>query len=451
MNPEPLSAIEALEACGYEAWAVGGCVRDSLLGRETNDFDIACSASWSEAEDALAKAGFTIHRTGVKHGTITAIQNRTALEVTSYRTESTYSDGRHPDTIEIANTIQEDLARRDFTINAMAYHPTRGLLDPYDGLADLTSKTIRAVGDPTKRFSEDGLRILRALRFASQLGFSIEPLTLEAMIYNKMMLNKVSSERVTNEMDKLLLGNDPYTALMEGAPILGALFPELIACIGFDQHTPYHKYDVWEHTAWVVQYMPATRLGRWSAFFHDAGKPGAFFMEDGRGHFYGHAKLSIILAQEIMNRLKMSPTFIARALSLVRVHDNVIGTTEKSVKRALAKLDGDQEMFETLLALKRADCLAQSDFNRERLVDLDAIERIYADILANNEAFTLRQLAINGHDLMETGIAQGPHIGETLDALLDAVIEGSVANERDELLALALQSKDNTIISGNMS
>lgn len=428
-------ALEALEGAGHEAWCVGGCVRDAMLGRPVNDYDITTSAHWQDAERALIQAGFAVHRTGTAHGTVTATWEGDVIEVTTYRVDGTYSDGRHPDDVRFVRTIQEDLARRDFTMNALAYHPERGVLDCHNGLRDLDEGVIRVVGDPRERFREDALRILRGCRFSAQLGFAIEPDTLMAMKAFKMLLTNVSRERVTHELDALLLGDHVHDALMETVDVIVAVLPEVAACRGFAQRTPYHIYDVWEHTAWVVQRSPATRLNRWAALFHDIGKPAAGFMDGSRQHFYGHPKISAQLAGPAMERLAISPAFAADVLKLVKMHDVQVAATPKAVKRTLAKLGGDVELFRALVDLKRADALAQSDLAAPRLALADDLERVLADVMANDEAFTVGQLAVNGHDVIGAGVAEGPAVGEALSACLDAVINGDVPNERDALLA----------------
>lgn len=435
-----LDAIRALEAASYEAWVVGGCVRDALLGRPVHDFDIATSSDWHDTERVLAAAGFTVHRTGTAHGTVTASRDEEAIEVTTFRADGSYSDGRHPDEVTFVRSIEEDLARRDFTVNAMAYHPERGLLDCWSGMEDLEARTLRVVGDAKKRFAEDGLRVLRGCRFASQLGFTIEPVTLAAMKKEKTGLLRVSAERITHELDGLLLGDYAHDALMETIDVLVAVMPEIAACKGFDQHTPYHIYDVWEHTAWVVQRAPKTRVARWAALFHDIGKPAAFYTDaNGRGHFFKHPELSAILAKQIMDRLLVSPAFAAQVLTLVRMHDRQIAATPRSVKRALARLDGDVELFRTLCGIKRADALAQSELNRERLELSHELERVLDDVIASDDAFTLKQLAIGGRDLMERGISEGPQIGTLLRACLNAVIDEEVENDREALITFALK------------
>ena len=338
-------------------------------------------------------------------------------------------------------TIEEDLARRDFTINALAYHPTRGILDCWGGLADLENSTIRAVGKPELRFLEDGLRILRGCRFASQLGFSIEPDTLAAMKKSKTTLLRIASERIVSELDKLLLGDFVHDALMETVDALVIVMPEIAACKGFDQHTPYHIYDVWEHTAWVVQRAPRTPLARWAALFHDCGKPGAFFMDGDRGHFYGHPRLSVALARGALARLTLAPAFVADVLVLVRLHDKTIPATPKSVKRALAEMNGDIELFRTLIGIKKADALAQSSLSEPRARLAEELAQVLDDVIASDSAFTLKQLAIDGNDVMALGIDAGPHVGEELRRALEAVIDERVPNERAQLLAF-LQSTE---------
>lgn len=432
-----LRVIETLEAAGFEAWCVGGFVRDSLLGRPVADVDIACSALWQDAARACERAGIRVHETGTKHGTITVVCDGEAFEVTTYRVDGTYSDARHPDTVRFVRTIDEDLARRDFTINALAYHPQRGLADPFGGIEDARRGVIRTVGDPKLRFEEDALRILRACRFASQLGFSIDPSTYAAMLAGKAGLLRVSAERITAELQKLLLGDAVRDTILKTADVLAAVLPELVAMKGFDQCTPYHRYDVLEHTARAVAGTPPYPLVRWAALFHDMGKPGAFFREaSGRGHFYGHAKISVALARGIMGRLTFSSAFRDRVLLLVERHDDVIEATPKAVKRTLARMGGDVDLFRALCDLKHGDASAQApEYAEERMRRADDLRRVLDEILAADEAFTLKRLAVNGRDALDAGIAQGPAIGAALAAALDAVIDGRVPNEREKLQA----------------
>ncbi len=435
--PQARRVIEVLEAAGFEAWCVGGFVRDSLLGRPVSDIDIACSALWPQTEEACLAADMRVHRTGEKHGTVTVVCDDAAFEVTTFRVDGAYSDARHPDEVRFVRSLKEDLARRDFTINAMAYHPLRGLADPFGGLEDARRGIIRTVGDPAQRFGEDALRILRACRFSSQLGFSLDGATYQAMLEGKRGLLRVSSERITAELQKLLLGDNVRDALLRTVDVLSAVLPELVAMKGFDQCTPYHCHDVLEHTARAVAGTPPYPLVRWAALFHDMGKPAAFFKEPGgRGHFYGHAKISVPLARGIMDRLTFSTAFRDRVLLLVERHDDVFDATPRAVKRALARMGGDVELFRALCDLKRGDASAQAPaYAEERMRRADDLLRVLDGILAEGEAFTLKHLAVNGRDAMDAGIAQGPSVGAALAAALDAVIDEQIPNDRETLLA----------------
>ena len=435
--PQARRVIEVLEAAGFEAWCVGGFVRDSLLGRPVSDIDIACSALWPQTEEACLAAGMRVHRTGEKHGTVTVVCDDAAFEVTTFRVDGAYSDARHPDEVRFVRSLKEDLARRDFTINAMAYHPLRGLADPFGGLEDARRGIIRTVGDPAQRFGEDALRILRACRFSSQLGFSLDGATYQAMLEGKRGLLRVSSERITAELQKLLLGDNVRDALLQTVDVISAVLPELVAMKGFDQCTPYHCHDVLEHTARAVAGTPPYPLVRWAALFHDMGKPAAFFKEPGgRGHFYGHAKISVPLARGIMDRLTFSTAFRDRVLLLVERHDDVFDATPRAVKRALARMGGDVELFRALCDLKRGDASAQAPaYAEERMRRADDLLRVLDGILAEGEAFTLKHLAVNGRDAMDAGIAQGPSVGAALAAALDAVIDEQIPNDRETLLA----------------
>ena len=431
-----LAALDVLEAAGFESWVVGGYVRDALLDRPSADIDIATQATWQDAQRAFEALGHRTHETGTAHGTLTVIVGEEALEVTTFRSDGDYADARHPKRVSFVRTVTEDLARRDFTMNAMAYHPARGLLDPYGGHADLEARTIRAVGDPGRRFSEDALRMLRACRFAAELGFAIEPATFEGMLANKGLLPRISAERITHELERLLLGSHAGSALIATVDVLAAVLPELVAMKGFEQRTPYHVHDVLEHTARVLDGVPAYPLVRWAALFHDMGKPAAFFTdEDGTGHFYGHAAISVMLARGVMDRLSLSSAFESRVLTLVERHDDVIGLTPKAVKRALARLGGDTDLFAALCDLKRGDARGQAPRCIGRVADADGLERILADVLAADEAFSLRKLAIDGRDVIALGVPQGPLVGRALADTLDAVIDERIENEPDALRA----------------
>ena len=437
LPPCALRLIGLLEEAGHEAWIVGGFVRDAFLGRPRNDIDIACSASWQAVKDVCLAAGLPTRETGVKHGTLTVIVDRSPIEVTTYRSDGAYRDGRRPEHVTFVSSIEEDLARRDFTINALAYHPERGFLDLHGGLSHLREGVIAAVGDPRKRFEEDALRILRACRFASQLGFSFESGTLEAMKACKSRLRHISPERIAHELDGFLLGEHIHDALMQTVDVLSFVVPELAAMKGFDQRTPYHIYDVLEHTAWVVQHTPPERPVRWAALVHDMGKPAAAFEDGDVRHFYGHAQVSVALGRAVLERLPMAPAFRDRVLALVLHHDDIVEPSARAVKRMLMKLGGDVGLFYALCDLKRADALSQAPHCAHRADAAERLKGILNEILEADEAFSLKQLAINGHDVMGLGVKPGPQVGKILKSALSAVVEEQTPNEREALLHFA--------------
>ncbi|WP_304597530.1 CCA tRNA nucleotidyltransferase [Adlercreutzia caecimuris] len=434
-------ALRILEESGGEAWSVGGCVRDALLERPVHDVDLATNLPWPLVQKAFRDEGWGTVETGVAHGTLTVVRDGEPLEITTYRCDGTYSDGRHPDAVTPAATIEEDLLRRDFTVNALAYHPDRGIIDPFGGAEDIGRGIIRCVGDPTSRFSEDALRILRACRFASQLGFAIEKTTFDAMLASKHLLRKVSGERIYRELERFLCGDYVHDALMACVDVLAFVLPELVAMKGCEQVTKYHIYDVLEHTAWVVQHTPPEPLQRWSALFHDMGKPAAAFFEKRDGelveHFYGHAAVSVVLAEGIMRRLPF-PAWLRRdAPTLVRTHDDVVPANSRAVRRMLGRLGGRTDLFEALCDIKRADALAQAPFCAPRADEAEELRSALHEVLAAEEAFTVKQLAISGNDVMALGVKAGPEVGRILDAALGAVIDERVPNEREALLAFA--------------
>ncbi len=438
-----MRVYEALSRKGFDAWFVGGYVRDALLGRTAHDVDIATDARWQQVKEACEAAGMSTYETGVKHGTLTVVPDgEHPVEVTTFRHDGRYSDSRHPDEVAFVDDIREDLARRDFTMNALAYQPAFGLFDPFNGQEDIHCGIIRVVGDPTKRFREDALRILRACRFASQLGFALDPATYQAMYQQKSLLENVSQERVTHELDELLLGASVRDALMSCVDVLTYVLPELVAMKGCEQRTKYHCFDVLEHTAQAVQHAPRTRLVRWAALCHDMGKPAsAFFDDEGVEHFYGHASVSAELASGIARRLLMSPTFAADLRAVILLHSDVILPTRKSVRRALMKCSGRPELLRQLLDLKRADIAAHAPAYAAEAPLMDEVEAVLDNILENKDAFSVRMLAISGTDVMEAGISEGPDVGRALDRLLEAVVEERLPNERDALID-ALRTND---------
>ncbi len=430
--PETVSyALAKLRQAGFEAWLVGGCVRDHLMGRTPSDYDITTSAEPSETEAAFA--GERLIETGLKHGTVTVLLGGEPLEITTFRTEGAYSDGRHPDSVAFTRSLREDLARRDFTMNAIAWDGGERFEDPFGGRADIAAGCIRCVGDPRERFREDGLRILRAVRFAAALGFEVEEETAAAARECRGMLARISGERIYAELTKLLTGGHVLPVLTAYPEILCEVIPELQATVGFDQRSPYHCYDVYGHTVRVVAGVPASAELRLAALLHDAAKPACFSLgEDGRGHFYGHAEEGALIAETVLRRLHASNEVRERVTKLIARHMDQIHPSEKAVKREMRKVG--PALYFDLLALIRADNLAQTPECAARAAGIDVLEEIGRRILEEEQAFTLAQLAVKGGDLMAAGIPAGPKLGETLDKLLELVIEGEVPNEKEALL-----------------
>lgn len=428
-------ALSKLRACGYEAYIVGGCVRDLLLGREPDDYDITTSALPFETMRCFA--GYHIIETGVKHGTVTAVIDGMPLEITTYRIDGQYSDNRRPDSVTFTRSLREDLARRDFTINAMAYSPSNGLQDYFGGQQDLKDQMIRCVGDPQTRFEEDALRILRAVRFSSVLGFGMEPATAAALLTRRGLLVHIARERVQVELNKLLLGRDVGRVLREYTEVLCEVISEIIPCIGFEQHSRYHLYDVWEHTVHTVERSPERLTVRLAMLLHDLAKPLTFSIEGGTGHFYSHQQKSADLAQEILKRLRYSGEITRRVVNLIRYHSVEFHGSAKAIKRWLGKL-GEEELRELLL-VQRSDLLGKDPSFWYELEELDENEQRINEIIAQNQCFTVAQLAVNGNDLREVGCTQGRLIGQLLEYLLDLVIDEECPNNREALLARANQ------------
>ncbi|MDO5602765.1 MAG: HD domain-containing protein [Oscillospiraceae bacterium] len=424
--------IEKLEQAGFEAWAVGGCVRDFLLKKRAQDYDVCTSAKPEEIKRAFA--GAAVLETGIAHGTVTVLLDGMAVEVTTYRAEDGYSDGRRPDRVCFLQDITQDLARRDFTINAMAYHPSRGLKDPFGGRHDLEQGVLRCVGDPQARFQEDGLRLLRALRFASQLDLQIEPATQAALLAKKERLFAVSAERTAAELLKLLTGPGAGRVLEQWPQVLGAALPEILPALDFCQHSRYHHLDVWRHTAAAVDAaVPAANV-RLALLFHDLGKPAVFTRgEDGAGHFYGHAEKSAELAEQVLTRLRLPAKLQKETVLLVRLHDRPIEPSERAVRRALYRYK--DVFFFSLLEVKWGDAAAHAPvFAGARMRELIRLREQAERILAEKPCFTRKELAIDGDDLRRAGIEPGPEMGRILNLLLEKVADGSLKNERETLL-----------------
>lgn len=437
--PQPVIAVlRALESAGHEAWIVGGFVRDALRGVEPHDADIATSALWEETRDACLARGLAVYETGTQHGTVTVVAQGYPIEVTTYRTEGTYSDHRHPDSVMFVKSIREDLARRDFTVNAMAFHPVRGLLDPFEGQADLHHGIIRCVGDPVTRFSEDALRVMRALRFASQLSFRMNPDTELALFKTAPSLEGVAGERLSAEIERMLCGSAIHDVLMRYVDILGVVLPSLLPMKGFDQHTHWHVYDVLEHTAYVIQNTPPYPLARWAALFHDMGKPDTFIMDsNGVGHMPGHPIISVDHLNAAAKRLKFSRRMTRDLSLLVRYHDNHPTPTRKSVRKLFAKLEHDEHLFHVICDVMRGDALGQAPFSHKRVTTINDVEALFDEMLAEGDILTVHDLPVSGEDIIALGVPEGPQVGLLLNELFNAVANESIEPEREALLAYA--------------
>ncbi|MBO4235249.1 MAG: HD domain-containing protein [Firmicutes bacterium] len=434
--PEEIKYIVSkLEASGYKAYIVGGCVRDAIMGREPKDYDVTTDARPEETT-----AVFSIDKvidTGSKHGTVTVIHDGAHVEVTTFRKDSSYSDGRHPDSVTFSDNIEEDLARRDFTINAMAYNDADGLIDPFGGCEDIEKKIIRTVGEAEERFNEDSLRMLRALRFASELGFEIEEKTKAAIIEREQDIEeRVSKERIQKELEGILTGDYVEGVLREYHDVIGVVIPEVLPMVGFDQKTPYHIYDVWEHTIRVVSGSPANPVSRFSALFHDIGKPPSFIQgEDGVGHFFGHPEVSYEMAERIMRRLRFDNATREDVLTIVRWHDLRPEFNEKSMRRTIMKVTPD--LFDKWVAITRADNRAQSPTVADRMDKIAAIEEMGHRLIEEEGALSLKTLNIKGGDIIALGISEGPKVGEIMKELLEEVLEEKIPNEHEALMERA--------------
>lgn len=454
-GPSARRVLRALEDAGLEAWLVGGWVRDALRGACGDDIDICCSGSWEQSAAALTAAGLGVIESGTRFGGITAVADGERFEVTAYRLDGFYTDGRHPEHVERAASVADDLARRDFTVNAMAWHPERGLLDRYGGRADLEARAIRAVGEPARRFTEDALRMLRAVRFACRLDFTIEPATAAALASCAPLLDQVACERVGIELAGILATRHAGDALRLYPELMCAAIPELTAARGFDQRSPYHAYTVYGHTARVLTVAgelsrfridggdpaaPPSLSLMWAALLHDVGKPATFTVDErGRGHFYGHPERGEAMARTIMRRLSCPSDLIRDTCLLIRLHDRPLRAEREDLLRLLASLAAAgadvPRLAGELFDLKRADTLGKDPRCFYYVEDIERMREMVRELLANGEAYSVRTLAIAGRDLVEAGVRPGPRVGELLARALEATIAGAVPNEHARLLA----------------
>lgn len=424
--------ISVLTEAGFEAYVVGGCVRDAILGRTAADWDITTNALPSQVKALFPR---TVD-TGLQHGTVTVMQGKEGFEVTTYRIDGEYLDGRHPDRVIFTPSLLEDLKRRDFTVNAMAYNEKDGLVDAFDGLGDLKRRQIRCVGDPKERFTEDALRILRAARFSAQLGFEIEEKTKAALSEFAQSLSRVSAERIQAELVKLLVSPHPevFRVLWETG-ISAVVLPEFDACMETPQKNPHHCRSVGEHTLYALPFVEPEKVLRLAVLLHDIGKPLTRTTdEEGVDHFYGHAQKGAEMANQILRRLKFDNDTRKKAVKLVLVHDDLqVVPTPRGVRRAVHRIGA--EVFPDYLKLRRADIMAQNPaVQEEKLKALSETQRLYQKILDSQNCLSLKDLAVTGKDLIEAGIRPGPELGKTLNELLELVIEHPEYNTKESLL-----------------
>lgn len=432
IHPGARRILQTLGDAGFEAFLVGGCVRDMLRGTLPHDWDICTSALPEQVEGVFA--GMHIIETGLKHGTVTVMENKVPFEITTYRTDGPYTDGRHPDGVRFVTSLREDLARRDFTMNAVAMDLNGRLCDPFDGASDIEQRQIRCVGDPDRRFQEDGLRVMRALRFASTLGFSIEKETAQAIHRNRGRLSSIAAERINTELCKLLCAPGAAAVLREYPDVLWEFWPELKTLYGMEQRNPWHCWDGWEHTLHAVDAAPPEVILRLTMLLHDIGKPETKTTDEaGIDHFYGHSAVSAQLAAKMLRRLKFDNDTRSHVLLLIKHHDTPLEPREKAIRRLLNKLG--PEDFYRLIQVHRADQMGQAyEKVKDRLGLLEQVRQVADEIIAQQQCFSLRDLAVTGKDVMAAGIPAGPQVGRVLQALLDRVINGELPNDREVLL-----------------
>ena len=421
--------LRTLSQAGHEAWCVGGCVRDSLLGRTPEDWDVTTSAA---PEETMALFGSRAIPTGLRHGTVTVRTAGGPVEVTTFRRDGAYHDHRRPDSVTFTTSLEEDLARRDFTVNAMALGSDGTVVDCFGGRKDLAAGLLRCVGEPKRRFREDALRILRGLRFAADLDFSLEEHTAKALRRTRSLLGEIAPERIWAEMQKLLCGPGAAKVLRAYPEVVAVFWPEILPMVGFDQRNRHHCYDVWEHTLHALEAVPPDGILRCTMLLHDIGKPKSFTVDgQGNGHFYGHPAVSAAMAAEMLRRMKCCSRTRETVTLLVEWHDRNIPRTDRGIRRALMALG--EKNLRRLFAVKRADNLAQAPAFRDMQREIDLAEEILDRLLAEDACVSLKQLAVNGRDLMALGYA-GEGIGRALSALLEQVVDGALPNTREALL-----------------
>lgn len=426
--------IEKLNSYGYEAFIVGGCVRDSILGRAPNDWDITTNAFPEDIKKIFEKT----YDTGIKHGTVTVAVDNEYIEVTTYRIDGKYSDNRRPDSVQFTSSLKEDLARRDFTINAIAYHPKIGIIDYFDGLRDLEKCQIRAVGDANLRFKEDALRMLRAIRFSAQLGFRMDNSTIDAIMKNASLIENISKERIRDEINKILISQNPmHFDYLYKTGLLEYIIPEFMICYQTEQNNPYHVYNVASHILHTVEYVKNTSILRWTMLLHDIGKPKQKTTDEkGIDHFYGHQQIGAEMANTILNRLRFDKDTIKKITNLIIHHDSDIFDSEKSIRKVINKVGEDS--FLELIEIQKADAMGQNrEYLEKRLLQFDNIIKIYNKIKDNNDCLSKRDLAVNGYDLISIGMKPGKELNNMLNYLLECVLDNPELNNKQKLIEIA--------------
>lgn len=427
--------INALADAGFSAYIVGGCVRDYFLGNQTSDTDITTSAKPCEVEKILADKNIKVVETGLKHGTVTAVIDKTPFEITTFRTDGEYKDSRHPQSVEFVEDVEQDLKRRDFTVNAMAYNDERGLVDLFGGREDIENRIIRTVGEPDARFKEDALRIMRALRFSSVLGFDIEEKTKKSIFDNMYLLENISAERIFSELSKLLCGKNVLNVLDEFRQVIGVIIPQLIPSFNCAQNTPWHTYTVYEHIIHSVDFAPRDPVIRLTMLLHDIGKPSVKLTdENGRDHFKTHADAGEKIAAEVLSKLKVSNNIYNKVTTLIKYHQSVENVNDVKIKHWFNKIGEEYtlSLFDVRIADLKAHNLGKKEvlFEIERLMSLEEEAKM---IIKRREPYKISELAVNGHDLISLGFS-GREIGDKLSAILTLVMDGRLKNTKKDIL-----------------
>ena len=431
------TAMKELEKNGFASFVVGGCVRDSIMGKQAHDWDMTTSALPEETLDVFKD--FRTIPTGIKHGTVTVLIDKQPLEITTFRIDGTYTDNRRPDSVNFTRNIENDLSRRDFTVNAMAYSEKEGLVDLFGGVEDIKNKIIRCVGDPDKRFQEDALRIMRAIRFSSVLGFEIEKETAESIRRNKHLLKNIAAERIRTELEKLLLGDDAERILTDFFDVIFEIIPELEKTFGVHQNSPYHIYDVWHHIVKSVGASEKNKYVRLAMLLHDIGKPQMKTTDEkGIDHFKGHAAVSADMAFEILKRLRYDKKTISIVTKLVFHHDDRLYNAPQNVKKHASKFGF--EFLYLLDKVSRADMLAQNPEMCDRFSDCDSYIGLLKKIEEEEACLKISDLAVNGNDLISLGY-EGKEIGKMLEKLLDKVIRNEIKNSKEDLMKFLKEDK----------